>query len=110
MRIASIIVHQTEAGKLIEKDNDEGYIVQYDLNYQGDPISLTMPVRTDPYIFKKFPAFFDGVLPEGPQLEALLRYAKLDRYDYFGQLITVGSDLVGAVSVKPCNPEKEDNH
>lgn len=106
MRIASIIVHQTEAGKLIEKDNNEGYIVQYHPNYQGDPISLTMPVRLAPYVFKEFPPFFDGVLPEGPQLEALLRYAKLDRYDYFGQLITVGGDLVGAVSVKR-DPEEE---
>jgi serine/threonine-protein kinase HipA len=32
-------------------------------------------------------------------LEALLLKYKLDRKDYFGQLIQVGNDLVGAVTV-----------
>ena len=50
--------------------------------------------------FDKFPSFFDGALPEGPRLEALLRQAKLDRTDYFGQLVTVGADLVGAITVE----------
>jgi serine/threonine-protein kinase HipA len=52
------------------------------------------------YEFKTFPPFFDGLLPEGAQLEGLLRLKKLDRSDYFGQLISVGQDLVGAVTVE----------
>jgi len=99
MRKAKVFVNKIPAGYLIEKDNQSGYVFEYENNYLGQPISLTMPIQQKIYEFEKFPAFFDGVLPEGPQLEALLRYAKLDRSDYFGQLVTVGTDLVGAVSV-----------
>lgn len=99
MKSAKIFVNEILAGRLIEKEEKNGYIFKYENNYQGQPISLTMPINQQIYEFEKFPAFFDGVLPEGPQLEALLRQAKLDRSDYFGQLVTVGKDLVGAVSV-----------
>jgi len=60
-----------------------------------------MPVREEPYRFDRFPPFFDGLLPEGWQLEALLRQAKLDRFDFMGQLRIVGHDAVGAVTVSP---------
>ena len=44
--------------------------------------------------------FFEGLLPEGIMLEGLLRYAKIDKNDYFSQLIQVGHDLVGNVTVE----------
>lgn len=101
MRTARVFVNKNLfAGILTELDNQAGYTFEYVTNYQGPPISLTMPVVQAVYEFKKFPPFFEGVLPEGAQLEGLLRYAKLDRYDYFGQLMAVGEDLVGAVSVQ----------
>ena len=78
-----------------------GFVFAYDEDYDGPRVSLTMPRRSGPYAFDAFPPFFDGLLPEGAQLEALLRQAKLDRSDYFGQLVTVGADLVGNVTVHP---------
>ena len=84
---------------LIEEEMNKHYIVRYDPNYQGGPISLTMPVRQADYVFNRFPPFFDGVLPEGSRLEALLKLAKLDRYDYFSQLMTIGQHIVGYVTV-----------
>lgn len=88
------------AGILTEKDFGEGYLFKYDLHYDGPPISLTMPIAQQSYNFDHFPPYFDGVLPEGSQLEALLRQEKLDRNDYFGQLVCVGKDLVGAFTVE----------
>jgi len=87
-------------GILTEKDDKRGYVFEYDASYEGHPISLAMPLNQTIYEFEEFPAYFDGVLPEGPQLEALLRLEKLDRNDYFGQLMSVGKDLVGAFSVE----------
>jgi serine/threonine-protein kinase HipA len=58
-----------------------------------------MPVREESYLFDEFPPFFDGLLPEGFQLEALLRQKKIDRNDKFGQLLIIGADTVGAVTV-----------
>ncbi len=96
IRVAEIYIHGILAATLTQEDTH--YCVQYYPEYQGPPISLTLPVRTEPYNFNTFPAFFDGLLPEGPQLEALLKQAKLDRNDYFGQLMQVGHNLVGAVN------------
>ncbi len=49
---------------------------------------------------KDFPPFFDGLLPEGILLEGLLKQRKIDKYDYFSQIVAVGNDLVGAVTVR----------
>lgn len=53
-----------------------------------------MPVRPAAYVYEQFPPFFEGLLPEGPQLEALLRNAKVD-----ANVFQVGADLVGSVTV-----------
>lgn len=101
MRKASVFFNKgIIAGLLTELDNKEGYIFEYNTHYSGPPVSLSMPIEQKIYTFDAFPAYFDGVLPEGAQLEALLRQDKLDRNDYFGQLMCVGRDLVGAFSVE----------
>lgn len=97
MRKAVVYQSSVIAGYLTEKDN--GYEFQYLPDYNGKPISLTMPVADEPYLFKDFPPFFDGLLPEGYQLESLLRRIKVDRNDSFSQLMAVGADLVGSVTV-----------
>ncbi len=100
MRIADVFFNNITAGQLTQMDEDGKYCFSYVLHYAGPPISVTMPVRSDAYQFQSFPPFFDGLLPEGFQLEALLRQRKLDRNDRFGQLLQVGADTVGAVTVK----------
>ena len=99
MRSARVLVHGRLAGYLTEDARGGAYAFAYEQGYAGSPVSLTLPVRPEPYRFERFPAFFDGLLPEGWQLDALLRGAKLDRDDRFGQLVAVGADPVGAVSV-----------
>ncbi len=98
MRQAIIKVHDKEAGILTETDAS-GYHFAYHADYTGEPVSLTMPITANNYEYSTFPPFFDGVLPEGGQLEGLLRHRKIDRHDYFSQLLVVGADLVGAVTV-----------
>ncbi len=100
MRRASVFFENDFAGQLIESNDGREYHFQYEPNYSGPPISLTMPVREGAYRFDEFPPFFDGLLPEGFLLEALLRQKKLDRNDKFGQLLIIGADTVGAVTIK----------
>ena len=100
MRSARVFFENDFAGQLIEAENGREYSFQYEQGYNGLPISLTIPVQEEPYRFNEFPPFFDGLLPEGFQLEALLRQKKLDRDDKFGQLLIVGADTVGAVTIK----------
>lgn len=100
MRIAKVYMHNKLAGYLTEVEKNRKYKFSYDDNFEGDPVSLTMPVETKEFIFNSFPSFFDGLLPEGIQLDGLLRIKKIDKDDYFSQLMATGADLVGAVSVE----------
>ena len=103
MRRAEVFVRNVKAGTLTESDDKRQYEFRYDETYKGDPISLNLNVREQAYKFTFFPAFFEGLLPEGAQLDALLRQHKIDRNDHFTQLVAVGDDLVGAVQVRALN-------
>lgn len=99
MRRARVFVNGVHAGMLEERARGTDYVFRYKDGYRGDPVSLTMPVGSEEIQFDRFPPFFEGVLPEGVMLESLLRQRKIDRDDLFGQLLAVGGDLVGAVTV-----------
>jgi serine/threonine-protein kinase HipA len=100
LRQAHVYKAGVPAGVLQELE-DRTFRFEYLSDYQGPPISLSMPTRQREWRFVRFPPFFDGLLPEGPQLQALLKIRKLDRSDSFGQLMAVGADVVGDVTVEP---------
>jgi len=100
MREALVRQNDESAGQLTEHQPNLRYEFQYYPEYHGPPISLVLPVQQESYWFDEFPPFFDGLLPEGYQLEALLRRLKIDRNDPFSQLIATGGDLVGSVTVE----------
>jgi serine/threonine-protein kinase HipA len=52
------------------------------------------------YEYQNFPPFFEGLLPEGIQLDALVRQTKTDKNDFLSILIITGRDLVGSVTVE----------
>ncbi len=104
MRKAKILVHNIDAGMLIEGDSGSFQFI-YNDNYEGEAVSLTMPLSNKVYSFNKFPSFFEGLLPEGIMLEGLLKIGKIDKNDYFSQLIATGNDLVGSVTVKELKDE-----
>ena len=99
MRKARVLVNGIEAGVLCELMGRK-YQFTYHTDYQGAPVSLTMPLTNKIYEFDVFPPFFEGLLPEGIMLEALLRKYKIDSNDYLGQIIKVGQDVVGAVTIE----------
>ncbi len=100
MRKALVSVHDVPAGILEESIPGKEYRFTYFDSYSGPLVSLTMPRADREFFFDRFPPFFDGLLPEGSQLEGLLRLKKIDRRDCFSQLVAVGRDMVGAVTVE----------
>jgi serine/threonine-protein kinase HipA len=100
MRKAEVCVHGVPAGFLEEVEGGKSYHFWYLEDYDGPAVSLTMPVNQKEFFFADFPPFFDGLLPEGILLEGLLKQRKIDKYDYFSQIVAVGNDLVGAVTVR----------
>lgn len=93
-------MHSEPAGVLEELSPGKRYRFAYLKEYEGEPISLTMPVDGSPYEFNGFPPFFDGLLPEGVMLDGLLRQRKIDKNDLFSQLLAVGKEMVGAVAAE----------
>lgn len=93
-------MHGVPAGTLVEQEKAARYTFTYLPDYHGDPVSLALPVRGEPYEFTGFPPFFEGLLPEGIMLEGLLRARKIDRGDFFSQLTAVGGDVPGAITIE----------
>jgi len=100
MRKAKVFNFGIYAGELIELEKTKKYQFNYDNNYNGSPVSLTLPLKQKEYLFDEFPPFFEGLLPEGIQLDALLRQTKIDRNDFFSILLITGKDLVGSVTLE----------
>lgn len=100
MKRAKVLVNNIEAGELQEIEKGKSYRFVYNEDYKGSSVSLEMPTHQRVYEFDRFPPFFEGLLPEGIMLEGLLRQAKIDRTDLLSQLIAVGGDLVGNITIE----------
>lgn len=100
MRKAKVYVKGLEAGILSEVRRGKEYHFEYLLRYEGLEVSRTMLIDQRSYRYDTFPPFFEGLLPEGTQLQGLLKLGKIDKNDYFSQLVAVGEDMLGVVTVK----------
>lgn len=100
MKRANVFVDGNLSGELIELKKGKEYRFEYCEKYVGLSVSLTMPTNQKIYLFDRFPPFFEGLLPEGGMLIALLKKAKIDDNDLFEQLMRVGKDMVGNVTVE----------
>lgn len=107
MRKAEIKLYDLTAGWLTEDEN--GYHFVYDPDFlnmeQPEPVSLTLPLRPEPYTDKVLFPFFDGLIPEGWLLDIAEKNWKLNPRDRMGLLLACCKDSIGAVSVHPVNTE-----
>ena len=96
------VFYQNKFAGLLTKA-DDGYVYQYDKDFlkEKTPISLTLPLREEPYKSKELFPFFKGLLPEGWYLDIVSMTQKVDAKDFFGILVsTAGTDTIGAVTVR----------
>lgn len=84
---------------MLEEIDRQHYRFTYVPGYVGEPVSLTLPVRPEPFEFDRLPPAFAGLLPEGRQLDSLLRQHKVDLHDQYTQLLLVGADVVGSLTI-----------
>jgi len=103
MKQTEIYLRNQTTGILTEDEN--GYSFCYDKEYlqtkDAEAISLTLPLREEPYSSKVLFPFFDGLIPEGWLLEVAERSWKIDRRDRMSLLSTCCKDCIGAVSIVP---------
>lgn len=65
------------------------------------PVSLTLPVRSEPYVSAGLHPFFENLLPEGWLLELATKKLKISKDDAFGLLLATCADCMGAVEILP---------
>lgn len=97
------VYYQDRIAGLLE-ETDEGYRFSYAAEWvdtRQSPISLTLPLRKEPWDSRTLFAFFDGLVPEGWLLDLGTRNWKLDPKDRFGLLSAFCRDTIGAVGVGP---------
>lgn len=86
------------------QETDDGFVFAYDKDYLrcGDPVSvsLTMPLREEPYTSGYLFPFFDGLIPEGWLLEVVERNWKIDYKDRFGLMLASCRDCIGDVWIE----------
>jgi serine/threonine-protein kinase HipA len=85
------------------QETDTGSRFTYDAEWlalpDAIPVSLTLPLRPEPYESRGLLPFFENLLPEGWLLELSTAKLKIPKDDAFGLLLATCADCVGAVEV-----------
>ena len=103
MKQAEIYRKGLFAGILTEDDGeyrfcyDEMYLVRED----AQPIRLTLPLQTEPFVSPVLFPFFDGLIPEGWLLDVALRNTDISVLDRMSLLLLCCKECIGSVSVVP---------
>lgn len=103
MKQAEIYRKGLFAGILTEDDGeyrfcyDEMYLVRED----AQPISLTLPLQTEPFVSPVLFPFFEGLIPEGWLLDVALRNTDISVLDRMSLLLLCCKECIGSVSVVP---------
>jgi len=103
MRKAKIFYNGRLAGVLSKSGRTYRFV--YDKDYLAvsgsRPVSLTLPLREEPYESDVlFPAFVNH-LSEGANKVIQTRLLKIDENDYFGLLLATGEgDRIGPLTIK----------
>ena len=86
------------------REDEDGFTFQYDPDYlqrdDAQPVSLTLPLREEPYVSQVIFPFFDGLIPEGWLLDVATKSWKINERDRMGLLLACCNDCIGAVSVE----------
>ncbi|SFI44360.1 HipA N-terminal domain-containing protein [Planctomicrobium piriforme] len=69
----------------------------------AQPVSLTLPLRIEPYTYDGLHPFFENLLPEGWLFDIASKKLKISKDDPFGMLVATCADCVGAVEIVPAN-------
>lgn len=101
MNSLDVYLHDERAG-LLERVDGAGLRFTYDPEWRADaqtPISLSLPLREEPYEDSECRPFFKGLLPEGEFLRSIARTFHISAENPFTVLQEIGGECAGAVSL-----------
>jgi serine/threonine-protein kinase HipA len=101
MTALDVYLHDERAG-VLERLDGAGLRFTYDrdwLTAAEAPISLSLPLREEPYEDADCRPFFSGLLPEGEFLRSIARTFHISAENPFTVLQEIGGECAGAVSL-----------
>jgi len=107
-RAGAVRIDGQFAGTIEESDGQTtfAYAPQWLQRRDATPVSLTLPLRAEPYVATGLHPFFENLLPEGWLLDISSKVLKISKSDAFGMLLATCADCVGAVEIVPLNPDE----
>ena len=94
---------QKEVGS-ITGDSEFTAVFAYSEDYinsrDAKPLSISLPLRTEPYGPEQTRNFFEGLLPEGFLRRTVAKNNRVDADDYLSLLGMLGSECLGAITLK----------
>ena len=101
---SGIVYHRCIKAGILKK-TVEGFRFQYLQEYlfrtDAVAVSLTLPLRAEPYESKKMFPYFTGLIPEGWLLDLTSRTLKIDPENVFDLLLRCCRDCIGATGIYP---------
>lgn len=115
-RVLDVYLHKRFVGKLIQGDAGRlqfDYDEDYILSETSVPVSLSLPIRSQPYEEQNVRAFFSGLLPDDLARHRLARYLGVSEKNPFSLLEAIGGECAGALTLypegyHPPSPKSED--
>lgn len=103
MTALDVYLHRDRVGRLerlpqakLEFGYESGW-----LEAGGAPVSLSLPLRAEPFPDESCRPFFSGLLPEGGFLKAVAKALHVSAENPFSVLEEIGGECAGAVSLMP---------
>jgi len=106
MTALDVYLHRNRVGRLERLDG-----AQLEFAYlpgwvaEGEPLSLCLPLREEPFSDRECRPFFAGLIPEGQFLKAVARALGVSAGNPFSVLEEIGGECAGAVSLVPQETE-----
>ncbi len=98
----NVFVNQLKAGELW-LDQQRRFCFEYDKSWINSPeshrLSVSLPLREDPYLADDSYSYFTNLLPEGKILNVISRKLQIPVSNQFELLKAIGGDCAGAVSL-----------
>lgn len=112
-RSLDVYLNQKFVGQLIQNDGGQlvfSYAENYVAEFGAMPLSLSLPIRKEPFAGKECRGFFSGILPEGEKRETIARNLGISARNDFSMLEQIGGECAGAVTFMPAGaalPEED---
>ena len=93
---------QVVVGKLAGTDSGNmrfSYFPEYIAEESSSPVSVSLPLQTEPFSSEATKCFFDGLLPEGFTRRTVAQHMHLSEDDYISILYGLGNECLGALRI-----------